>query len=75
VASCISSDRKIKYRFVSVGLPRYILSNDVVLVRSARELAAEAGWNLQALLNNPTYCSLHRSRSTCLEAISKSGMP
>jgi len=42
-------------------------------VRSARKLAKEAGWNLQDLLNTPTFCSLLRCHNACLENISAGG--
>ncbi|KAI0261582.1 hypothetical protein BC834DRAFT_458879 [Gloeopeniophorella convolvens] len=37
----------------------------------ANNLARDAGWDLQDLLNSPSYGSLHRNRNTGLEAISK----
>lgn len=40
---------------------------------SARNLATDAGWNVEDLLNSPTYSSLHRSYTTCLETISGGG--
>lgn len=45
----------------------------VLLASSARELATDAGWNLEGLLNTSTFSSLYRSHNACLEAISKDG--
>jgi hypothetical protein len=42
-------------------------------VCSARELANDAGWNFEDLLNTSTYSSLHQSYTTCLETISEGG--
>lgn len=40
---------------------------------SARELATDAGWNVEDLLNTSTYSLLHQSYTACLEIIFKSG--
>lgn len=54
--------------------PPPVCPSVVSLVCSARELATDAGWNVEDLLNTFTYSSLHQSYTACLEIIFKSGM-
>ncbi|KAI0250638.1 hypothetical protein BJV78DRAFT_1217557 [Lactifluus subvellereus] len=62
---------KVLYRWSDQWRRRYRMTKKSNIAFT-RELAVEVGWNLQDLLDNPTYRSLHRSRNTCLETISKS---